>query len=255
MPNPSKVKPGQKAIDGRTWNGLVDMLTWWQRTHANGSGGAPVNMPRETDLIRIRNDTGGALDKFSVLQVDEYLLTDFDKRRLFYAGTKADHGAAMVASLQWTAGISEIVEAQISGVGPVLVNVGATWHRRARPTKDATVLTSGLFGPFEILGTLTTTGEQVCVCRHGHSDNRGVFCKTTSAITAATLTSGRLTLGSGTAKIHDPYTTATQYSDSTHELTVYNMAGTAVATGGYVQLVPTDDWFPVVNIDPCTQPV
>jgi len=255
MVNPSKVKPGQKAIDGRTWNGLVDMLTWWQRTVANGSGGAPVNMPRETDLIRIRNDTGVALAKFSVLQVDEYLLTDLDKRRLFYAGTKPDHGGTLVASLQWTAGISEIVEAQISGVAPVLVNVGATWHRRARPTKDATVLTSGLFGPFEILGVLTGTGEQVCVCRHGHSDNRGVFCKTTSAISAATLTSGRLTLGSGTAKIHDPYSTAGQYDDSTNELTVYNMAGEAIADDTWLTVSPTDDWLPLAIVEPCTAPV
>jgi hypothetical protein len=254
MVNPSKVKPGQKAIDGRTWNGLVDMLTWWQRTYALGGGGAPVNLPRETDLIRIRNDTGGALAKFSVLQVDEYLLTELDKRRLFYAGTKADHGAALVASLQWTAGISEIVEAQISGVGPVLVNVGATWHRRARPTKDATVLTSGLFGPFEILGTLTATGEQTCVCRHGHSGNRGMFAKTTSSITAGSLSSGRLVLGSGTATIYDPYTTATQYADASHTATVYNMPGEAIPTGTFISLTPTDDWLPLAEIEPCTNP-
>jgi len=118
----------------------------------------------------------------------------------------------------------------------------------------AAVVASGLLGPLEILRTRTATGEQLCYVSTGHSDNRGVFCKTTSEIAKATLTSGRLTLGSGTAKIHDPYSTATQYSDSTHELTVYNMAGAAVATGWYGRLVPTDDWLPMIAQEPCEAP-
>jgi len=145
--------------------------------------------------------------------------------------------------------------AQISGRGVAYVNVGAVWHRRARPTKAADVLVSGLFGPLEILRTPDGTGEKLCYVSIGHSDNRGVFCKTTSVITAAVLTSGRLTLGSGTAKIHDPYTTAGQYEDSTNELTIYNMAGDAVATGWYGRLVPTDDWLPMIAQEPCTAPV
>ena len=117
------------------------------------------------------------------------------------------------------------------------------------------MLTSGLFGPFEILGTLTTTGEQTCVCRHGHSGNRGMFCKTTSEITAGSLSSGRLVLGSGTATIYDPYSTATQYADASHSATIYNMPGEAIPTGTFVSLTPTDDWLPLAEIEPCTAPV
>jgi len=131
----------------------------------------------------------------------------------------------------------------------------AVWHRRARPTASADVLVSGLFGPLEILRTPAATGELLCYVRIGCSSNRGVFVKTTSTISAAVLTSGRLTLGSGTAKIHDPYAaTLGQYEDSTNELTIYSMAGDTVASWRYEQVIPTDDWLPLLNLDPCTQP-
>ena len=185
------------------------------------------------------------------------LLTTIDRQQPWLDGTKLSAGAyrnrILVVCIDPIPD-GKIGPAQLTGVGAVLVNVQATWHRRAYPVAGQDVLRTGLFGPFELLNTPTATGEQMVFASLGHSSNRGVFCKTTSAIAAGTLTSGRLTLGSGTAKIHDPHTTATQYEDSTHELTVYNMAGDEVATGGFGYLTPTDDWLPLFDIDPCTQP-
>lgn len=160
----SKATPGQKAIDVRTWNAMVDMLAWWQRTQQMGSGGAPVNMPREQNIIRIRNDSGYDLPKYSVLQPGEYLLTDLNPRRLFYGGTKPDSNGAFVGVVQWTAPQTDIIEAQVSGVCPVRVNVTDVDHTHAVVVEDETDLSSSNAGPFRMLGTRTETGVQEVVC-------------------------------------------------------------------------------------------
>jgi len=261
--SPEKARAGQKAISARTWNSIVDMLDWWKRAHALGSGGGRLNGPRETDLIRLRNDTGAALDKYSVLQVDEYLLTDgdgavqFDRMRMFFGGSKAANGAALVAAIQWTAAIDEIVEAQVSGVGLALVTVGATWHRRAYPTRNATVLTSGVFGPFEILGELTATGAQTCVVRMGQADNRSILgVVQTGGISAATYASGDLTMGSGDVVLFAPHSsTVGKYTLTSgageQQITAYNMAMGTIDASKAVLLAPSDDWLPVVIVESC----
>ena len=216
--------------------------------------------PIDSNLVVVRNDSGGNLRRYDVVGLgtaNTKLLTAVDRDQVWLIADKLTNCLpnCQVAVLIDPLANGKFGLAQVSGRGVAYVNVGAVWHRRARPTKAANVLVSSLFGPLEILRKPDGTGEKLCYVSIGHSDNRGVFCKTTSAISAAVLTSGRLTLGSGTAKIHDPYgTTAAQYSDSTNSLTIYNMAGEAVATGGYGYLTPTDDWLPLFNIDPCTQP-
>lgn len=162
--NQSKAKPGQKAIDTRTWNSMCDMLDWWKRTQQMGSSVAPPQVQRPTDTIRIRNDTGEALPKYSVLQPGDYLLTELNPRRLFYAGVKPTAGGAFVGVLQWTAGSGDIIEAQVSGVCPVRVDVTDITHTHASVVEDETDLTSNTAGPFRMLGTRTGTGVQEVVC-------------------------------------------------------------------------------------------
>lgn len=243
-------------------NDLVDMRDWWKRTFAFGGPTRTTLFTVPHTIIRIANDTATALVRGNVLQLDS-TLTGSDYWESTWPpilnGVLPTRGNKNIAVLCEAApakvGTTKAVAvAQLGGIALVKVNVGATWHRRARPTASSHVLTSGLFGPCEILSALSTTGEQLVLCSVGHADNRGVFCKTTSTISAAVLTSGRLTLGSGTAKVHDPYSTATQYDDSTNELTVYNMAGEEVATAWYGRLEPTDDWLPLVVQEPCVAP-
>jgi hypothetical protein len=207
----------------------------------------------------VRNDSGSDLRRYDVVGLgtaNTKLLTLVDRDQVWLIADKLTNCLpnCQVAVLLDPLLNGKYGYAQVSGRGVAYVNVGAVWHRRARPTKAADVAVSGLFGPLEILRTPDGTGEKLCYVSIGHSSNRGVFCKTTSAISAAVLTSGRLTLGSGTAKIHDPYTTATQYEDSTNSLTVYNMAGEAVADDTFVRLAPTDDWLPLVVAEPCVSP-
>jgi hypothetical protein len=254
---PDKAKAGQKKIPLKTWNRLCDMLGQHEQRDALGSGGGPLQMPREQDTIRVKNESGGALAKWSVVRVEEYLLDAVNRTRLFFKGSKVSRGNQMIAAIQWTAAENEIVEAQIAGVGLALVDVGATWHRRAYPTKDATVLTSGLFGPVEILGELTTTGEQACVCRFGHSSNRMVYAVVaTGGITAATYASSDLTMGTGTATLFEPHaTTAAKWTltsgGTIQEVTAKNMALGAIDAGKVVALAPGDDWLPTVIIESC----
>lgn len=162
--NQSKAKPGQKAIDTRTWNSMCDMLDWWKRTQQMGSSVAPPQVQRPTDTIRIRNDTEEALPKYSVLRPGAYLLSELNPRRLFYAGVKPTVPGAFVGVLQWTAGQGDIIEAQVSGVCPVRVDVTDITHTHASVVEDETDLTSNTAGPFRMLGTRTSTGVQEVVC-------------------------------------------------------------------------------------------
>lgn len=244
-------------------NDLVDMRNWWKRTHAFGGPTAPPHGTLQHTIVMVGNDTATALERGEVLALDE-TLTGSDYWAYTWPsrlkGVKPTLGNVDIAVLLEPCPAKSgttiaMASAQLSGLCMVKVNVGAKWHRRARPVADSHVLTSGLFGPCEMLSELSTTGEQLVLCSVGHSDNRGYFAKTTSDITAATLTSGRLTLGSGTVTIHDPYTTATQYANvPSHTVTVYNMAGATVAYNTFVFLQPSDDWLPVVTIEPCTAP-
>ena len=223
-------------------------------------------MPRQVSVptthIRIGNDTASALVRGEVLELDEtlthadYWLSNWPP---FLKGVKPTKGNASIAILNEPCAAKSgtditIANAQVAGICMVKVNVGATWHRRARPVKDSHVLTSGLFGPCEILSELTATGEQLALCSIGHSANRGMVVKTTSAITVATLTSGRLTLGSGTAKVCTPYSTATQYEMQNQEATIYNQAGDEISSGVFLTVTPTDDWLPLATIESCTEP-
>ena len=242
---------------------LVTMRNEWKREQAFGrAGGVKTHTPLHT-TIKIGNDSATDLTRGHVLQLDETLTNSEAWESVWPSqllGVKPTLGNANIAVLLGpctgkSGSDVSMQNAQIAGVCFVKVNVGATWHRRARPVKDSHVLTSGLFGPCEILSELTATGEQLVLCSIGHSGNRGMFAKTTSAITAGSLSSGRLVLGSGTATIYDPYTTATQYDDASHTATVYNMPGEAIPTGTFVSLTPTDDWLPLAEIEPCTAPV
>lgn len=242
---------------------LVTMRNQWKLEQAHGRpGGSKTYTPLHT-TIKIGNDSTTDLLRGHVLELDETMTNSEAWEAVWPSvllGVKPTAGNVNIAVLLGPCagkGVTTSMQnAQVAGICMVKVNVGATWHRRARPVKDSHVLTSGLFGPVEILNELTATGEQLVLCSVGHANNRGVFVKTTTSISAATLTSGRLTLGSGSAEIHNPYTTVGQYdvNSPAQTLTVYNMAGDAVDSGGFGQVLPTDDWLPLFNIDPCTQP-
>ena len=252
-----KVRPKQKwrppsAADENAKAAAADM-------YRRGPDRTPEReQPIDANIVIVRNDSGGTLRRYDVVGLgtaDTKLLTLVDRDQVWLIVNKLTNCLpnCQVAVLIDPINNGKFGFAQVSGRGVAYINVGAVWHRRARPTKAADVAVSGLFGPLEILRTPDGTGEKLCYVSIGHSSNRGMFAKTTSSITAATLSSGRLVLGSGTATIYDPYSTAGQY-EASHTATIYNMAGDAVATDGYVRIVPTDDWLPLVDIDPCTQP-
>lgn len=252
----SKVRPGQRwkpprAIDENAKAVAAD-------AYRKGPDRAPERQqPTDCLIVRLRNDTGAAVDQYSVLRIEGLLLDSINDPNRIYEGTKATLGNQMVAALRQPAPIDGIVEAQLTGVGLALVNVGATWHRRAYPTRDATVLTSGIFGPVEILGEIEDTGSQTCLVRMGHCANRSIMGVVQSGgITAATYASSDLTMGSGDVVLLAPHaTTVGKYTltsgDDEQEITAYNMALGAIDADKVVLLTPSDDWLPVVEIESC----
>lgn len=252
---------GQKTIPLDEWKRFVRVADWWDREYGHQTGPAAkatlIDLP---SIVTIKNSSGSDQRRGDVLGLKmTSLLTETPVRRerIWLDAdklTNLDRNCLLVACLKEIKSGDHGL-AQLLGATVAYVNVQATWHRRAYPAASSDVLYSGLFGPVELLVTPAGTGEALCYVRLGHADNRGLFAKTTSSIAKATLSSGRLVLGSGTATIYDPYaTTAGQYEDASHPATIYNMAGDAVESGGFVRVTPTDDWLPLVDIDPCTQP-
>lgn len=261
MANPQKAQPGQKAIDSGTWNSLVDMLAWWKQTYALQSGSSG-RKPSYIDPCRVvvKNGSGSAFRRYDVLGLKSSTpLTNAEREAVWLDADKLTSTNikrnCVCAVLLDPLPNGAFGPAQVFGVGLAYVNVQATWHRRAYPAASSDVLYSGLFGPLEILVTPAGTGERLCYVGIGHTANRMMEVKTTSSITAAVLTSGRLTLGSGTATVYAPYTTAAQYADASQTVTIYNKAGDAIDSGKFISVTPADDWLPLATIEACTAPV
>jgi len=236
---------------------LLKMRDWWKRTHAFGGATQPKELYQITDLVKVGNDTADALSRGDVLEIDGTRLlsvANLDSTRPpWLVGVKPTKGNVLIAVLlePCRAKVDDkrtIVPAQMSGVCVVNVNVTATWHRRAYPVKDSYVLTSGLFGPVEILSEPDGTGEQLLACSIGHSDNRGVFAEVQSGgISAGSYRKGKLRLGSGTVRLVDATNVLATYQEQAKQITAYNAECEGFAGGEIIELHPSDDWLPLAE--------
>jgi hypothetical protein len=257
-----KKRPGQpwKPPKAADHNAIALAADFSNRGGQNVGGEVVANWLSTGTVVNVKNVSGSDQRRGDVLALNgDKLLTDVDRQHPWFEGDKLSSTSAVYRNAILVVCIDPIPDdkigpAQLAGVGAVLVNVQETWHRRAYPVAGQDVLRTGLFGPFELMHTPTGTGEKLVFASLGHSANRGLFIKTTSAISAAVLTSGRLTLGSGTAKVQSPYSTATQYDEQDQTATIYNQAGDAIDSGVFLFVTPTDDWLPLATIEACTEP-
>jgi len=210
--------------------------------------------PVDGDVIIIRNDSGGRLREGDVMGLgvaNTKILTAVERDKIWCIADKLTNCLpnCQVVVLLEPVESTKFALAQISGRGVAYVNVGAVWHRRARPTKAADVLVSGLFGPLEILRTPDGTGEKLCYVSIGHSDNRGVFAEVQpGGISAGSYRKGKLRLGSGTVRIVDATSVLATYQEqAAKQLTAYNAECTGFTEGEIIELHPSDDWLPLAE--------
>lgn len=165
-----RVSPGQMFADtpivnSATQNAVLEATEFYQNVIRNGGGGlSRAAGRRDTNTVDVKNLTGGALVVGNVVQLGSLLLgtNSFDGAHFWLQGnTPSAPATARYAIVAQPMASNAIDEAFISGCCLCKVNVGDTDHTHAYPVASATVLTSGYWGPVEILSPLSSTGEQL----------------------------------------------------------------------------------------------
>lgn len=220
---------------------------------------------RQTDLIRIKNDSGDSRRRYEVLAInglyDSYQdVAEIPFDKLSVKGESPPGGYCKIAVLLQYAAAGEPVEAQVSGECPALVNIVNKQHRRAFPKKDTHVLESGFCGPAEILWRPDDTGEQLCAVRLGAGQSVKLLVKCdTSGVPAATYTTDAVTPGKANCAVwhwDESQAKDVPLLDGSTAVTqeVLNNAPDAIDGGSYGRLLwvaSDDDWKFRVVVEYC----
>jgi len=162
-----KASPGSpfKPPAARIWNNMVDA----GRAHADSllNGGAPNPIrPRETDIIKAKNNSGSARRLGEILRISgKAIETVTDENKWLLGVEPTDDGYFGI--LKEPAASNGLASLQVSGCCMALVNVTDADHKRATALDGEYVLQSDDSGPVEILYAPSGTGEKTCVVRFG----------------------------------------------------------------------------------------
>lgn len=172
-----RVTPGQKfQPTAEQWNAAQDAASAQRAKRFGGDAGDAVAEGFSPVVINVKNVSGGALQRFAVVKINDALITPTESQSEFEARVAFDvttPGAASdyVAILLEPIRSNKIGRAVISGAVQVQVNVTNAGHKYATPTAaDATKLTSAAAasqGAVEILWKESGTGTKWAVVRLG----------------------------------------------------------------------------------------
>jgi hypothetical protein len=160
-----KASPGQpfRAPRSETWNGMVDAGNAYRAGRLN-VGAPPPTRPRQTDLVRIKNNSGADRARGEILLIDGKAITDLTDEHIWLLGDEptADGYFAILKEPIASGGVGV---SQVSGCCLAMVDVSDTDHTRAKAAAGLYMLESSADGPLEILYQPGTTGEVECVVR------------------------------------------------------------------------------------------
>lgn len=164
------VRPGDEFnFSAQTWNHVLDAA---KAHHLRGSrGGAiPGDVVRDAAIVRVKNETGGALDRNKVVGLGAPIFTPDDDldaflREVTFRGvTPASGDEGRFAVLLEPAPADQVVRAYVAGVCPVQVDVTSAAHEFAEVAAGNTdSLVSAETGSAQILWSEGGTGVQWCI--------------------------------------------------------------------------------------------
>lgn len=165
--NAGKKSPGSRFTPppATIWNNMIDAGRAWADSQLSSPGGPPLR-PRETDIIKIRNDSGALRRKGEILKIDGKALDEVNAEHIWLLGVVPTTDCYF-GILREPAGTSVVAPLQVSGCCMALVDIVDVDHTRADVVDGEYVLTSSDSGPIEILYAPESTGEQTCVVRWG----------------------------------------------------------------------------------------
>lgn len=177
-----KASPGQffKLPPADVWNAMIDAGLAYRTQRRTGIPAISIAIP--TDLIHLKNNTGGAVVAGRVLEIDSALPTTVTREAMWFNGaTPAPDGADTFAITLRQMPSAAIDICQVAGMAFVRLNVNQVQQTWADVDSSSTLLQSKWHGRAKIIWKSTaSTGEQDAVVQLGH-DFRGpinVVCTT-----------------------------------------------------------------------------
>ena len=169
-----KASPGQPfaAPRAETWNGMIDAGNAY-RAGRLSSPTPPPTRPRETDIIKLKNNCGADRARGEILLIDGKAITDLSDESIWLIGDEPT-ADGYFGILKEPIENGDIGRVQVSGCCIALIDVGDADHTRARAVAAGYKLESADDGPIEILYAPAGTGELECVVRFGGSGGVGM---------------------------------------------------------------------------------
>lgn len=168
MADPFKhVRPGEEFnFSATTFNHVLDAAKA-HHLRSNRGGAIPGAPARDAAIVRVKNETGGDLDRNSVVGLGDPIFTPDDDldaflREVAFRGVVPASGdEGRFAVLLEPAPADRVVRAYIAGVCPVMVNVTSAAHEFAEVAAGVTGnLVSAESGSAQILWSEGGTGVQ-----------------------------------------------------------------------------------------------
>jgi hypothetical protein len=173
-----KVSPGQpfSAPKAEIWNSIIDA----GNAHRNDrlSNGTPEpTRPRQTDIIKLKNSSGGNRSRGEILRINGKAITNLSGEHIWLIGSEPT-ATGLIGVLKEPIANGSIGQVQVSGCCMATVGIVDENHTRARPIASQYILESGNDGPLEILYKPSGTGELECVVKF--SDVSAIIIQTPS---------------------------------------------------------------------------
>jgi hypothetical protein len=163
-----KVAPGQ-TISARAWNRMVEASEWYHRHMARGLTGQIGASFGDSNIIKVRNDSGDIRRQGEILEFTGSVLSDpeeLGQQQIWAKGdepTLANGFGVLLESLPEPSDDEPGIGAfQVAGACAAFVNILDADDRYARAVASNCVLQSVPIGPVRIIYKPTGTGEKMC---------------------------------------------------------------------------------------------
>ncbi len=210
-----KASAGQpfKPPKAEIWNSMIDAGNAFRNNQL--SNGVPDRTkPRQTDIIKVKNDCGQNRARGEILSLTNKAVTDLSDEHIWLIGSETTN-CNYFGILKEPIAIDGIGDCQVSGCCMAQVDVIDVDHTCAKVAAGSYVLESSTTGPIEILYKPNGTGELECVVRFGggpklqlgRTDSGGIPLGGPATVTLYEETSSGWTLTSETVECW-PFPTA-----------------------------------------------
>lgn len=217
------------------WNNMVDAGVAFGDSKFDAGAQPPIR-PRSTDIIKIKNDSGGDRSKGQILKIEGKALGTITDESIWLLGIEPTDDCYF-GILKEPISDEKLGAIQVSGCCMAKVDISDVDHTRAIALAGEYVLASSDTGPIEILYAPSSTGEQDCVVRF-----TGATTETAVVLDAALAVASQSKTGasSALARVCEWDALVNDYIETQRQITVWNHSesqGYAVDTFGFARVV------------------